>query len=188
MRNLLIVFLILTLFLMIILFPFKIRFMMHLNLLKKKGFYSLKILGIRLLCGQIYLDKDNKIVVENSINIIKQESNKDFIIAFMKQFSNKMDVRKIEMFFTGGLENDSYTSALLCGTISAGVETFYSVLSQKYENVKLYEDITPTFNDNSFELTLDVVVKISLFSLIVSIIKAALANNKFKEMKNEGRL
>lgn len=188
MRNLLIVFLSLTLFLMILLFPFKIRFMTHINLLKKKAFYSLKILGIKLLCGRAYIDEDNKFVVENSINIIKNNSNKDFILSFSKNFLSRMNVKKLELFFTGGLDNDSYSSAILCGVMSASVETLYSVLSLKYDHVRLYEDIKPTFNSTSFELTVDVVVSISLFSLVISLIKASLSSDKFKEMKNEGRL
>ena len=188
MRNLLIVFLVLTLIFMLLFCPFKIRLMSHFNMLKKKGFYSLKVLKIKLLCGRAYLNKNNQLVVENSINIMKSHKSKDFILTFAKNFVSKINVKKIEIFFTGGMQNDSYSSAILCGVMSASVETLYSVLSQKYDNVHLYEDIPPTFNTGSFELTLDVVIQINLVGLMVSLVKASLSGDKFKEMKNEGRL
>lgn len=184
-RNLLIVFFVALFFILIFLFPFKVRFMAHINLLKKKGFYSAKVLGIRVICGQIYISKDNEIIMENSIDIMNNKFSKNFVKEFVKAFLNKMDIKKIELFFVGGITNDSFASAMLCGTITSLVNTIYSILSQRYDNVKLYEDIKPSFNKLQFELTFDFVIRISIFNIILSIFKALIANNKFKEIENE---
>ena len=66
------------------------------------------------------------------------------------------------------------------------VQSLYSYLTQKYDYVRLYENIVPTFNENNLELTFDIVLSISIFKIFVSIIKSNIANNKFKERKNEG--
>ncbi len=157
--------------------------MAHMNLLKKKGFYSAKVLGIRVICGQIYLSKENEIIMENSIDIMNNTMSKNFVKEFVKAFLEKIDIKKIELFFTGGLSNDSFASAMLCGFMTSVVNTIYSILSQKYDNVKLYEDIKPTFNNLSFDLTFDIVIRISIFNIVLSIFKAIIANNKFKKLK-----
>ena len=55
---------------------------------------------------------------------------------------------------------------MVCGSAEMIVKTLYSYLSQNYEDVKLYEDITPTFANDSLELTFDFVASISLFQII----------------------
>ena len=46
------------------------------------------------------------------------------------------------------------------------VETLFAYLSLKYDNVKLYKDIDPTFEDDNLELTMDIVLSVSLWRLI----------------------
>ena len=86
------------------------------------------------------------------------------------------------MRFALGLVEEDTASAI--NTSSASM-TFFSVISQKYECAKLYEDIKPTFGSDNLELTVDAVVGVSLFQIFCSIISAAIANNKLKENKNE---
>ena len=95
-----------------------------------------------------------------------------FIREMIKEFSKRIDVKKMELYFTGGFENDSYISALVCGAMSSLVQSFYSYLYDKYEGVKLYEDVDVSFDKSNLEITFDVVISISLFSILKSIIKA----------------
>ncbi len=184
MRNLLIVFFITILLLLLIFLPFKTRLMFHLNLFETKTYYSLKVIFIKILCGMVFM-KDGKLYVSNIDGPITFSSSK-FTRFLILNILSKIDVKKVEIFFTGGFADNSFNSALLCGSVSAVVQTFYSILSQKFENVKLYEDIAPTFNKDNLEVTVDVVVSLSIFQLFVSIISAAFRNNKLKESKNEG--
>ena len=73
----------------------------------------------------------------------------------------------------------------MCGGVSSVVYSLYGYLSQQYENVKLYEDIVPTFSENNLELTFDAVMAVSLFKIMKSLIITKLKTNRFEEVKNE---
>lgn len=186
MKIMLIVFFVLLLLIFIFLFPFKTRFMCHFNVFEVKGFYSIKIWRFNFICGKIYSDPDGKIKTENSIGVINKDYDKNFIKLLALNLLKRLDVHKVEIFFTGGFKENSYSSALLCGSVSSMVQSLYSYLSQQYDYVRLYENIVPTFNENNLELTFDIVLSISIFKIFVSIIKSNIANNKLKESKNEG--
>lgn len=160
--------------------------MCHFNVFEVKGFYSIKIWRFNFICGKIYSDPDGKIKTENSIGVINKDYDKNFIKLLALNLLKRLDVHKVEIFFTGGFKENSYSSALLCGSVSSMVQSLYSYLSQQYDYVRLYENIVPTFNENNLELTFDIVLSISIFKIFVSIIKSNIANNKLKESKNEG--
>lgn len=185
MKTLLIVFFIAILILMLFLFPFKIRMAGHLNLIEMKVFYCFKILFFKLLCGMAEVDGFGKIQYKNSNNIFDEDIDKDFAGSFAREILSELNVKKIELFFTGGLEEDSYSSALICGSVTSIVYGLYGYLSQQYKDVKLYEDITPTFEENNLELTFDVVISVSMLQIIRSIIVAKIKTKKLKELKNE---
>lgn len=182
MKSVLMVFFIFFFLLSICVFPFKIRAMGHFNILNLMGFYSLKIMFFRLLTGR-FLFEDGKIVFQNSVNFMEDKFNKSFSKQFLAKVVKKMDIKKIEVYFTGGIVDNSFSSAIVCGSMSSIIQTFYSIVSQKYYKVKLYEDIDPTFNENNLEITFDAVISISLVALAVSIISAH--NYMKKELKNE---
>lgn len=181
MRNLLIVFFVVILILLIILFPFKSRLMSHINLIEMKGYYSFKVWRLKLLCGMIFLNSSGELEMTNANNILKGKYNKDFIKAVSKEILSRIDIDKIELFFSGGFVDDSFMSAIMCGTVSSFVQTIYSILTQKYENVRLFEDIKPTYNESNFELTFDIVVKISIFQICLAILKAKKIKNKLEK-------
>lgn len=178
MKSLLIVFFIAVLILMLTFFPFKVRSMIHLNLIERKCFYCFKFWRIKFLCGRAQIDNSLGLKIENSNNLISGKLNQTFTKNLASELLKQIDVKKIELFFTGGFVDDSYSSAIMCGTVNAFVQSVYSILSQKYKNVRMYEDVTPTFYETNFELTGDVVIKISLFQIFVSLIKASKIKNK----------
>ena len=182
MKNILIVFFIVCFFIMILVFPFKVRCMGHFNILKLIGFYSLKIMNLKLINGRI-LFEDGKFEIQNSVNRIEDGLSSSFSQNFTKQILSKIDIKKVELFFSGGIADNSFSSAIICGTVSAFIMSVYSIFSQKYENVKLYEDVDAKFGENNFEITFDIVVSISFISLIISALKANKLKNK--EAKNE---
>lgn len=185
MKSLLIVFFIVVLIFMIMLFPFKVRVATHINLLEYKAFYCFKVWRLKFLCGKAEIDS-GKISVQNSNNMFAKDIDKDFAKELAKETLARLDVKKMEIFFTGGFEENSYASAMVCGTMTSLVRSAYSVLSQQYENVKLYEDIVPTFAESNLELTFDVVVRLSLFQIIISLLKAKIKINKMERIEDEG--
>ena len=178
--ELLIVFFVLVLIMLVMVFPFKVRFMAHFNLLKMKGFYSIKILFFKILCGMVYT-ANGKIYVSNIADAITPRYTSPFMKIFVRDLIKRLNVKKIEIFFTGGFAGDSFSSALLCGSVTSFVQTFYSYLTQRYEDVKLYEDVAPTFNKDNLEATIDMVVSISLIQILISVFKTALKTRKAKE-------
>ena len=180
MKELLIVFFIFTVIIMAMAFPFKTRMMFHTNLLNAKGFYSFKIMKIRLLTGRFYIDRGDGFVVENTVDLFSGNINKPFVRHLIKEMIKKVDVKKVEVFFTGGFKEDSYSSAIMCGTVSSAVQMIYSMIYEKFEDVKLYENISVTFDSDNIDLTFDIVIKISLIAILKSIFKAN------KHIKMEG--
>ena len=185
MRDILIVFFIISFIFLILITPFKIRTMVHFNLFEKKCFYCVKVWIIKLLCGKSVLE-NSEIKVTNQNTFITDKYDSKLIKMFSLEVLSKLDVKKVEMFFTGGINEDSFSSAMMCGSILSIIEVIYGVLSLKYINVKMYKDITPTFDEDNFEFTGDIVVSISLIKLAMTMLSVKNKYKKLKECKNEG--
>lgn len=124
--------------------------------------------------------------IKNANNVLKGDFSNPFVKKLTKEVLDKIDVNKIEIFFTGGFVEDSFSSAIMCGVISSVVKSLYGYLSLKYEDVGLYEDINPTYNESNLELSLSGSISVSLIKLFLAI---AGANKRLKgEMINEGKL
>lgn len=184
MRNLLIVFFVICLLFLCFIFPFKTRVMGHVNLLEMKCYYSVKSWILKLLCGKIEFD-NGKLEMTNENTFLSGAFNDEFMKRFFGEMLQKLDVKKIEIFFTGGFKENSYASAIMCGTIVSIVESFYGYLSLKFDRVKLYKDISPTFNEDNLELTMDLVVSFSIFKIVKSLLGAGKKIEKLKEIENE---
>ena len=179
MQNVLIVFFVASLLVLILVFPFKSRIMAHINFLDLKCFYSVKVWVIKILCGKAVIENEH-FNIENEDTIFSGKYDKNFkATAF--EILKKIDIRKVELFFTGGFSENSFSSAIMCGSVLSIVETLYAHLSMIYDDVKMYKDIEPTFEEDNLELTLDFVASISIFQLVVSIIKAKKQLKKLEE-------
>ena len=185
MRNLLIVFLIICIIFLIIFFPFKTRVMGHVNLLEMKCYYSVKSWIIKLLCGKIIVD-NGKIKMTNDDTILTGDVDKLFVKKMVGEIMSKLDIKKIEIFFTGGFKENSFSSAIICGSILSIVETLYGNLSLSFDNIKMYKDIKPTFDEDNLELTIDIVVSMSLIKILNCFLKVGKKTKKLKEINNEG--
>lgn len=184
MRNLLIVFLLLVLFFLILIFPFKTRLMGHINLLELKCYYSVKSWIIKLLCGKIEIE-NGKLEMTNEKTFLSSSYDSEFMRKMSAEVIKRLDIKKIELFFTGGFKENSFSSAIMCGAVVSAVESFYGYLSLKFDDVKLYKDISPTFNENNLELTFDLVVGVSLLKILKSLFCSIDKIKKLKEFENE---
>lgn len=184
MRDLPIVFFVLCLVFLILIFPFKTRIMGHVNLLEMKCYYSVKSWIIKLLCGKIEME-NGKLEMTNEETFLSGSYESGFIKKVFGELLTRLDVKKVEIFFTGGFKENSFSSAIMCGTIVSIVESFYGFLSLKFDDVKMYKDIKPTFDENNLELTLDLVVSFSILGIVKSLLGAGRKINKLKEIKNE---
>lgn len=185
MRNLLIVFFVICFLILLAIFPFKTRFMGHINLIEMKCYYSVKSWILKLLCGKIVVE-NGKLEMTNEDTLLSGSYNSEFMKKVTKEILSKLDVKKVEIFFTGGFKDNSFSSAIMCGTVLTLVQTIYGYLSLTFDDVKMYEDIKPTFDETNLELTIDLVVSISLIKLIKCFLLASKQLKKMKELKNEG--
>ena len=165
MRDLLIVFFIFSFLLLIIVFPFKTRVMAHFNLLDMKCYYSVKTWIIKLLCGRVLIE-NGRIDIQNEITLLSKTYQTEFVKKFGQKLIGEIDVKKMEIYFVGGFKENSFSSAILCGSVISIVESLFAYLSLKFDNVKLFKDIDPTFKEDNFEVTTDVVVSVSLWRLV----------------------
>ena len=78
MRDLLIVFFIISFLFLIVIFPFKTRLMGHINLIDLKCYYSLKAWLVKLLCGKIEF-VDGKIEVKNEESLISKNYQNEYL-------------------------------------------------------------------------------------------------------------
>ncbi len=184
MRNLLIVFFVICFLMMVVFFPFKTRLMGHLNLVDLKCFYSLKAWIIKLLSGSVIFES-GKFELYNEDTILSKSYNNDYTKLVGKEILSSIDIKKLEIFFVGGFKENSFSSAIMCGSVMSFVETLFGFLSLKFNDVKMYKDIKPTFDDNNLELTMDIVVSVSLWKLLMCFLSAGKKLNKLKELKNE---
>ena len=183
MQKVLIVFFIVFFVIMVLVFPFKTRAMAHINFLELKCFYSVKIWIVKILCGMANLEND-RLNVFNEKTLFSGDFDEKFK-TFAKMVLEKIDVKKVELYFSGGFVDNSFSSAIVCGSVLSIVESIYGYLSLKYGDVKMYKDIEPTFKEDNLELTIDFVASISVIGLIIAGIKSKRELKKLKEMYNE---
>lgn len=184
MRNVLIVFFIIALIFLIMITPFKTRFMGHLNMIELKCFYSLKVWFVKILSGMI-ISENGKIEMKNEETFLTGSYNEDFVKQLTKGILKEIDVKKVELFFIGGFKENSFSSAIMCGSVLSVIESLYGYLSLKFDNVKMYKDVKPTFDEDNLELTMDIVVSVSLFTLLKVLLTTTKKLTKLKEINNE---
>lgn len=184
MRNLLIVFFVICFMMMVVFFPFKTRLMGHLNLIDLKCFYSLKTWIIKILSGWIVFE-NGKIEMFNEETILTKSYNNKYMKLVGKEILSSVDIKKLEVFFVGGFKDNSFSSAMMCGAVMSAVETIFAYLSLSFDNVKMYKDIKPTFDENNLELTMDIVVSVSLWKMFLCFLSAGKNLNNLKELKSE---
>lgn len=184
MRNLLIVFFVICFLMMVVFFPFKTRLMGHLNLIDLKCFYSLKAWVIKLLSGKIVFE-NGKFDMFNEETILSKSYNSEYTKLVGKEILSSLDIKKLELFFVGGIKENSFSSAMICGSVISLVETIFAYFSLKYDDAKMYKDIKPTFYENNLEFTMDIVVSISLWKMARCFLLAGNNLKKLKELKSE---
>lgn len=121
----------------------------------------------------------------NEETLISKSYNNEFMKVLGKEILDELDIKKVEVFFSGGFKEDSFSSAIMCGFVLSLVETIFGFLSLRFDDVKMYKDIEPTFEENNLDLTLDIVVSISLWKLLSCFLNAGKKSKTLKELKNE---
>ena len=181
MKFTLIVFFILTFTFLVLYFPFKTRIMGHFDFVELIGFYSLKIMKLRLVNGKVYT-YDGKIKSDSSVSALGRNMCKEKKSILVKKILSEIDIKKLEIYFSSGVAENAFASAMICGLFNLIIKSSYGYLSNSYIDIKLYEDVDAKFGSDNFKITFDIVISISFIKLILALIYA---NKKFKEELSE---
>ncbi len=181
MRGLLIGFLLLIFIILILALPFKVKVKMHVNLINPQAYYSIKVAFLKLICGKAYI-QSNKFIVQNTHNIFKTEgkmSKKEACI--IKQIIKNINITRAEIYFTGGIKDDAYQTAMLCGNMYAISSAITAYLITNNNFINIYQDIDTDFNNDALDLSVSAIVELSILDIIFAVI---IGSNKVKEKEN----
>ena len=152
---------------LVITYPFKFKGAVHINALENIGFAVIKVLNIRLFNGRFKVDTDGKFSFEKEKNK-KKKKNKTFKNHYFLSLSKRVDVKKAELFFNGGLEDDACLVSMACGYINVFVLSIFAVFMSKYKQMKTFVLVEPEYDKNRLELTASGVITFSLLDMFLS--------------------
>lgn len=165
---LIIVTIILVLFLLII-FPFRVRFQGHVNLLANICVYSAKILFVPLLVGRCKVTIKDGLVFENAINkLANDEKHPHLMDIYTEQIIKRLVISKLDLYFTFGDSADAGVTAMVCGTMQTLSSILISVVLNRNKYASITQDIAPSYTEDVFELTAQLSLKISLLDVFKS--------------------
>ena len=121
----------------------------------------------------------------NEDSFLTKSYKNDFVKLMGREVLSEMEIRKVDIYFSGGFKEDSFSSALMCGFVISIVESVYGFLSLKFDDVKMFKDIKPTFEENNLEFSFDLVISISLWRIVGCFFSAGKKIKDLKELKNE---
>lgn len=181
MKQLLIGFLIFLLVLLLLALPFKIKVKFFGDAVNMACFYSIKVAFIKLFCGKAYIE-DNKFIMQNTHNLFMQSSEiSPKEIEIIKQIVSSLKITRTEFYFTGGIDNDAYSTAMLCGNVYASTSAVVAYLITKNPFINIYLDVDTSFNRSALDLAVSAIVEISILDIIFALI---IALKKYKENQN----
>ncbi len=177
----LVAFLVGLLLFLLLAYPFKINFKLHINFINLKSFYSLKVLFIKLLCGTTYIEQNN-LIIQNTHNLV-YNSSKDAQkqMREMTNIAKKIEISKVQIFFTGGIEDNAYQTAMICGYMYAISSALISYIITTNPYVDIFQDIDPVYNKNALDLTAKCILKISILDILIALLES---RKQFKENKD----
>ena len=144
----------------------------------KSAFYTLNHKLFTLMQGKVLLLEDGKISIITKKNKMMQ---KDVPKAQSKQIAlnilSKIKLKKVDVYIDSGKKQTPLVTALVNGGIKSISGILSSVLRTK--NIETNFILNESFEEEEFSIALDLNVKISALSLIISILKAK------KEYKKE---
>ena len=160
---------IILLIVLIIGYPFKIKWSFHINLLENVGFVVFKVLFIRLTCERFKLNSRGQIEVERER---KEKRNKLLIQKYIYSLAKRVEVKNVDLFVDVGAENDAYFVSVLSGYIGASLSVVEALIINKYEKVKMYVFYIPNYEESKLECTGKIIVRFSLIDVAFAFIEA----------------
>lgn len=181
----LILFITIGLFIMlIIIYPFKVKFAMHFNVFEAVGFISLRSLCFKLFSAKIVLNEAGEIdLIRGKKKLKKKKKPLSLLSVYFLTLAKRLAVKKFEWYFTCGSDKNADTVSLICGYVLSLDAVISSILLNKYSHVKIYKDIDPIFDKERLEVASSVVVSFCLFDMFISVFTAYKNYFKLKQKR-----
>ena len=154
----------------IIVYPFKMKGAVHINIVENIGFAVVKVFNIRLFSGRLKMTSGGKLSLEKEKNKKKNNKNKTLKHHYFLSLMKKVEVKKAELFFNGGTERDVYLVSIVSGYINVFVTSIFAVFMNKYKHMKTFISVEPDFERDRLELTASGVISFSLLDMFLSFI------------------
>lgn len=186
-----VVFIILSLIIILLILPIRLKLFIKYNLIKNKGLIQCKLWGISVLFYRFKFDKA-KLIIKNrkgtkSINIDINNDTIDFANELQKQFFKRFYLKWINMKVTIGKSNDAFLVAICSGFMQMLMGGFISFIKTKKPTSKLMFTVYPMYHKNSIAFSFDTKFSISITNLILCFFNAKIINNKKKRRKQNGK-
>lgn len=184
MRDTFLVVCVLLFVVLILWYPFKVKIAVHLNVFDAIGFVSIRSLCFKLFSAKIQINENGRLELLQAKKK-QQKKRKPFSLlsVYFMTLAKRLSVKKFEWYFTYGSNKNADIVALICGYVLAFDSIVSGVLLNRYNHVKIYNDIDPIFDDNRFEVSTSVVVSFCLFDMFVSVFIAYVNFFKLKLRK-----
>lgn len=179
MREIYILILFIILFIvLVVLYPFKITWRFHINLLENIGFLVFKVLFIRLTVERFKISNDFKIEKEK-----EKESKKDktFFHNYILSLAKRVNAKKIDFFSDVGAKDDAYFVSVFSGYLGVCLSSIFCLILNRYSLVKIFNYFVPNYREPRLEFTGKIIVTFNLISVLISLFEAYKLTKKIKK-------
>ncbi len=186
MRIALLVVFISLLVLMVLTYPLKVKFALHVNVKDDVGFGAIKFMHLKLFCARFKISKTGKLEVNSAIKKKKKKKNKQIRRKYFLCLMKVLQIRKFEIFLDVGGSQNASSVALACGYVSAIFSSIIAVLMNQYKGIKTFMRINPSYEETRLELSGSIVLSICALDIILSFVCAisCYVKSKIKEKLN----
>lgn len=168
-------------FLLLLIIPFSIKVYASYDLFNNLGAISIYVFFIKIFAYKVTF-KNNKILLytqKDTKQVPIQLSDKKlrFLEQIIIQLKEKIVIKNATVFTKIGL-NDAYHTALMSGTVNAIISIIFARIKNKKKSAKLKIVDMPYYNGNSFILSANGIVSITLFDILYGIFFAIIVKKR----------
>lgn len=151
---------------LLLIFPFRARFQGHIDVFANVCIYSIKIIFLQVIVGRCKLSLVDGLDIENQINNLNPDKAHPHIQQmYISGLIKRMKISKFDFYFIFGISSDAFTTAMVCGTAQTLSACAISYVLNSNKTAQVLSSITPVYDKNECEMSLQVSLQVSVFDL-----------------------
>lgn len=169
---------------MLLIYPFLIRFEIKCNILRLKGGVSVLLFNkkkteykFRVKNGYVYIYSNNK---ERKEKISNKNINIIFIMNLIKQAYFRHQLLNSSIISNFGYVLDSMITASVCGGIDVVSKCVMCKLKNNKKSAHIFVDVNPKYNEDIFNIKIIYEMRMSVFDVIYSLLITLIKTWQFK--------